>query len=90
MLPLGKTFSLSNAIMNLNDKQKFIDNWYMGEIKRFKAMMEYPSFRNKMNGIDEEYTSLLKAKFDFWCEHLDDNSIFEWEGNSAVIICGEK
>lgn len=90
MLPLGKTFSLSNAIMSMNDKQKFIDNWYMGEMKRFKAMMEYPSFRNKMTGIDEEYTSLLKAKFDFWCDHLDDNSIFEWEGNSAMIICGEK
>lgn len=90
MLPLGKTFSLSNAVMNMTDRRKFIENWYIGEVKRFNSMMEYPSFNNKMNRVAEEYLSLLKMKLDFWCYHLNDNSIFEWEGNSAMLICGDK
>lgn len=90
ILPLGKAFSLSNAAMSLNDKYYYINNWYIGEVKRFNAMMDFPPFRSEMGEDSSSYLQLLQEKHQFWLEHLNDNEIFEWEGNSALLICGNK
>lgn len=90
ILPLGKAFSLSNAAMPIKDKYYYINNWYLGEVKRFNAMMDFPAFRREMEKDCNSYLQLLQEKHQFWLKHLNDNKIFEWEGNSALLVCGNK
>lgn len=90
ILPLGKAFSLSNAAMDITDKQHYIKYWYSGEVKRFNTIRRYPAFRVEFKKDEDSYLQLLCKKKEFWLSHLEDNGIFEWEGNAALLICGNK
>lgn len=89
--PLPRTFSLSNAAFPVKSKESYVENLYIGEKKKIENIMELTDFTKYIPEEEcMEYMEQLKARRDFWMRHLDDNSIWDWFGASAVVVSGEK
>ena len=89
LCPLPRSFSLSNAALPKEIKTAYVTNLYEGEMKKIKNIMELTEF---LQYVPEEdclfYMEQLKKRRDFWMEHLDDNSIWDWFGASALLVSG--
>lgn len=91
MLPLPKAFSLSNYAFPKEKKIAYIENLYLGEKKKIENIMALTDFFTYVPKEEcENYIEQLKARRDFWMEHLDDNGIWDWFGASAVLVSGVK
>ncbi len=89
IFPLGYAFSLSDASIPYVEKETYIKNLYLGQIKRLDALSNYPKFiglfpKNKIEFLKE----LLSKKKNFWLDNLEDNSIWEWVGGSMLLVTG--
>lgn len=89
--PLPRTFSLSNAAMPAEKKAAYVENLYLGEKKKIENIMELTAFTSHIPEEEcRDYIEQLQARRDFWMEHLDDNSIWDWFGASALVVSGRK
>lgn len=91
LLPLPKTFSLSNHAYPREKKLSYINNLYLGERKKIENIMKQTDFL--MHVSKEEcdiYLEQLRERRDFWRDNLDDNSIWDWFGSSSILVSGVK
>lgn len=91
IFPISCAFSLSDFNINSEVKKEYVENIYLGEVKRVEGSFELVGFeefysREKAN----EYEKLLKLKRDFWLNNLYDNEIWEWFGFMTVLVTGQK
>ena len=87
---LGRIFSLSNAALSHEVKQRWLDLYYSSEEKKLASYMELPEFRE--NFTQEEanrYMKLLRMKCDYYLANLDENEIWETTGSSNMLITGD-
>ncbi|MGI6069856.1 MAG: class I SAM-dependent methyltransferase [Blautia sp.] len=88
---LPRIFSLSNWACPRRKKECYVENLYLGEKKKMENIMELTEFLKKVPEEEcREYLQQLKARRDFWMEHLDDNGIWDWFGAAAVVVSGRK
>lgn len=91
LCPLPRSFSLSNAALPRETKEAYVRNLYIGEKKKLENIMELTAFLQYVEeGECKAYLQNLKARYDFWMSHLDDNSIWDWFGASALLVSGIK
>lgn len=91
ILPIGRAFSLSDAGIPVNEKRRYVLNYYEGERKRLEHFRSYfwaDAFISKENM--KEFSALLIRWKEFWLAHLEDNGIWEWNGGSQLLVCGRK
>ena len=88
--PLGKVFSLSNAAISKEDRLKYIDLYQSSEEKKLDAFMLLPEMSEYTTpGRAERFRELLAAKCDWLRNNPDENSIWEWEGDSNILLVGD-
>lgn len=91
LLPLPKTFSLSDYACPREIKASHVENLYLGEKKKMENIMALTDFLTHVPKEEcEDYLRQLKARRDFWMDHLDDNSIWDWFGSSSILVSGVK
>lgn len=89
LCPLPRAFSLSDCGLAVEKKKRYVEYLYIGELKRIENAMELEGFMKQVTREEcENYISDLKARRDFWLGHLDDNSIWDWFGASALLVSG--
>lgn len=91
VLAVGRAFSLSDAGMSREQKERYISNFYLGEQKKARYLSEY---NQKQEVISEktiqEFLDYLSRWKIFWLDHVDDNSIWEWWGGTQLLTTGKK
>ena len=86
---LGKVFSLLNAAVSTSDKLRWVELYELSEIKKLDAFIELPQ-TSKYFGKEEaeRFKELLHRKCTWWSLHLDDNSVWDWQVSTNVMVCG--
>lgn len=91
LCPLPRSFSLSNAALPREGKAAYVENLYLGEKKKIENIMELTPFLTHISREEcEDYKEQLLARRNYWMEHLEDNSVWDWFGASAVLVSGVK
>ena len=91
MLPMPKSFSLSNHAFPREKKIAYIENLYLGEKKKIENIMALTDFLTDVSKEEcNTYIEQLKMRRDFWLNNLDDNAIWDWFGSSSVLVSGVK
>ncbi|MEG0963111.1 MAG: methyltransferase domain-containing protein [Lachnospiraceae bacterium] len=89
IFPIPRAFSLSNADMAEDKKQRYITQMTIGEKGRLHGAMEVPGFLETIKMQEcADYEKALDAREVFWLSHLQENSIWEWYGSSALLVSG--
>ena len=87
---LGRMFSLSNAAISHDTKQRWLDLYYSSEKNKLAAYMELPEFRENFTQEEaERYMKLLRMKCDYYIDNPDENEIWEFVGGSNMLITGD-
>lgn len=87
--PVGKLFSLSNAVLTEDEKEEYIRDTYQASKEKLDAYMRLDEARALFSSDDaERYLALLDEKTRFLLDHLDDNGIWEWNGGANVLVTG--
>ena len=90
-LPIAYSFSLSDSNIKYRDKKQYIEDIYKGEIERCLGVRELVGFQEKFNkSYLDEYMELLKKRYEFWINHLDDNSVWDWFSGISILVTGRK
>lgn len=90
LFPIGYAFSFSDASYSLAARKQYIDLCYQEESQKFEhfiALGGWEEFLTKEEVL--EYRILLQEKKAYLQEHLDDNSIFEWNGRANIMVTGK-
>lgn len=90
LFPIGYAFSFSDASFCRADREKYITLCYQEErqkFERFIALNKWEMFLSREEV--QEYRHLLQEKKTYLQEHLDDNSIFEWNGRANIMVTGK-
>lgn len=89
--PLGRCFSLSNAAMPEADKLTYLDLYQESEEYKLNVFMRLPEMREQVTEEEaERFRSLIRQKCDWHRNHLDENSIWEWQGSVNLLVTGVK
>lgn len=91
LFPIGYAFSFSDASYSRAARQQYIDLCYQDEKQKFEnfiALGGWEEFLTQEEVI--EYRLLLQEKKVYLQQHLDDNSIFEWNGRANIMVTGKK
>ena len=91
LYPIGSLFSFSNAELNKEDREKYVNDSYECEclkLNRFLKIDDRKQFLKKEEA--KEYLNLLEEKKEYLLNNLEDNSIFEWTASGSVLITGRK
>ncbi len=85
--PIGRMFSFSNGTLSEKDRLEYLDLYLISEEQKLNEYMCMEKFRTVFSESDAaRYKELLKIKYDFLTEHIDDNSIWEWNGGANLLI----
>lgn len=90
LFPIGYAFSFSDASFTHADRVQYIELSYQEErykFERFIALGDWKAFLTKEEV--QEYRVLLEEKKAYLQQHLDDNSIFEWNGRANIMVTGK-
>lgn len=90
LFPIGYAFSFSDASFCRADREKYIALSYQEEsqkFERFIALNQWEMFLSREEV--QEYRHLLQEKRTYLQEHLEDNSIFEWNGRANIMVTGK-
>ena len=91
ILPVGCAFSLSDNSLDIQEKKFYIENLYLGKIKKINNLQTYPDFQNYFDlSKIENYKKLLKEKKEYYLCHLNDNDIWEIISYTSLLVCGQK
>lgn len=86
---LPRTFSLSDAGLSPQIKERYVELLYEGEDRRIRNIMELTDFLSYVTAEEcGAYRKALKERRDFWLAHLDDNEIWDWVGGSSLLVTG--
>lgn len=91
LFPIGTVFSLSDASISTDEKKDYINLSWKAECEKLMQFLKLPESKNYISKSEaEEYQSLLLEKRNYWLTNINDNSIFEWNGGSNLLISGRK
>lgn len=89
LFPIGYAFSFSDASLTADKRKEYIALSYQEERKKFEHYIQLGAWKDFMSKDEvAEYRSLLQQKRTFLWEHLEDNSIFEWNGRANIMVTG--
>lgn len=87
--PIGKAFSLSNAAFSHEEKLRYIELFQASEEKKLDVFMGLPEMRAQVTDEEaERFRSLIRAKCEWHRSNLDENAIWEWQGDSNLLVTG--
>ncbi len=89
LFPIGYAFSFSDFRLKEESRKRYLELWYLEEKKKFEkyfSLKESRQYLTLQEGM--EYLELLKQKRDYLWEHIDDNTIFEWNGRANIMMTG--
>lgn len=90
-LPLPYSFSLSDTRFTITEKKEYIWNIYQGEIERVEGAKELLGLKKNFSDLKlKEYEELLKVRYEFWMNHLDDNCVWDWFSGLSILVVGKK
>lgn len=91
MYPLGWSYSLSNFVQTKEDKEHFVKTLTTAEKNKALAFAELPEFNNYIskNKINR-YIALLELREKALLEMIGENSVWEWEGGSQLLMVATK
>ncbi|MBR0448751.1 MAG: YcaO-like family protein [Peptococcaceae bacterium] len=88
--PIGTFLSLSNAAMTEADKRRYITLDYQAELAKFQAHMQLPGAQDWVSAEEaQQILDVFAQRRDYLLAHLDDNAIWEWIGNTFLLVVGE-
>ena len=89
LFPIGYAFSFSDASLTADKREKYITLSYQEERKKFEYYVQLGVWKDFLSEDEiNEYRILLQKKATFLWEHLEDNSIFEWNGRANIMVTG--
>ena len=87
--PLGKVFSLSNAAISNEEKLRYLALYQSSEEKKLDAFMGLPEMRELVSEEEaEHFRGLIREKCAWHRAHLNENEIWEWQGDSNLLVTG--
>ncbi len=87
--PLGKVVSLSNAAIPEKEKRLYVDLYQAAEEKKLEAYMALPEMESHFTPVQAaEYLRLLREICDWRREHLNENTVWNWHGNTNLLVTG--
>ena len=88
--PIGTFLSLSNDAMTEADKRRYITLDYQAEMEKFQAHMRLPGAQDWVRADEaQQIIEVFAQKRDYLLAHLDDNAIWEWLGNTFLLVVGD-
>ena len=89
--PIGKVFSLSNALISQEERLAYLDQMLEAERQKLALYLEMEEARELFSAEDaEKYLHLMEEKRDYYKSHPDENEIWEWNGGANVLISGKR
>ncbi len=89
--PLGKLFSLSNAVVSEKEKLEYLDLYQQSEEKKLDVFMALPEMAAYFTKEEaEEYRRLIREKCDWRRKNLQENTVWEWMGGCNLLVTGRK
>lgn len=89
--PIGKLFSLSNALLSYEDRIAYLEQMIESDRQKLAVYMEMEEARKLFSKEEaEQYLLLMEEKRDYYKLHPDENEIWEWNGGSNVLIAGKR
>lgn len=90
LFPIGYAFSFSDASFSVNQRKEYIEMSYHEECKKFENYVNLGVWKGFMEREEiDEYRKILEQKRQFLWDHLEDNSIFEWNGRANIMVTGK-
>ena len=87
--PIGHLASLSNAAMSAEDKLRWIELYRASEINKLDAFMELPEMQELFSPEQAaRYRELVDQKCSFLRSDLTENRIWDWRGNTNLLVTG--
>lgn len=87
--PLGKLFSLSNAVLTDEEKLLWTASYEESEKKKLEAYISLPEMRELFSKEQaERFLCLLEEKCAWLRGNLKDNSVWEWSGGANLLVTG--
>lgn len=89
--PIGKLFSLSNALISYEERVAYLDQTFESESQKLDTYLELKEARELFSEEDaREYLTLLEQKHNYYKTHPMENEIWEWTGGANVLISGKR
>ncbi|MCD8348352.1 MAG: methyltransferase domain-containing protein [Lachnospiraceae bacterium] len=89
--PIGKLFSLSNALIPYEERMEYLDQMIEADRLKLEAYLELEGVTELFSREDaERYLELLDEKRAYYRSHPDENQIWEWNGGANVQVFGKK
>lgn len=86
---LGKAFSLSNAAYSHEEKLRYLELYQLSEEKKLDAFLTLPKMLELITLEEaERFRILIREKCAWHRTHLDENSIWEWQGDANLLVTG--
>lgn len=90
LFPIGYAFSFSDASFSHTAREQYIDLCYQEEQQKFERFIALGGWEIFLTEEEvREYRLLLLEKKSYLQQHLDDNSIFEWNGRANIMVTGK-
>ncbi len=87
--PLGKLFSLSNAVLTEEEKLSWITGFEESEKKKLEAYLSLPEMQELFSKEQaKRFLCLLEEKCAWLRRNLKDNSVWEWNGGANLLLTG--
>ena len=87
--PLGKLFSLSNAVLTDEEKLTWIRSFEESEKKKLGVFTDVPEMQRWFSKEQSErYLDLLNEKCSWLRSNLKENTIWEWSGGANLLVTG--
>lgn len=91
LFPIGTAFSFSNAAFQAADREQYARRNYQAELLKLQHFLRLDGRWDYLSDEEaKEYERLLAVRRDYLMEHLDENSVFEWNGSAEILVTGRK
>ncbi len=88
--PVGSFWSLSNAAVPRERKQRYIELDCIAQIKRLEAVWELEEARQYLTQEEkDEFIDTLRKRHDDLLANIDENQIWDWSGNGNLLVIGK-
>lgn len=89
LFPIGYAFSFSDYRLKEESRKRYLELWYADERAKFERYISLEESRQYLTVREGmEYLELLEQKKNYLWAHIDDNSIFEWNGRANIMVTG--
>ena len=88
--PIGKAFSLSNEAFRTDDRREYIIKMYEADLEKINNFEKLNYFHKYISKEDiAEYKKLSEVRKEYLLEHVENNTIWEWEGGGNCLVIGK-